>query len=588
MSRTYEVQAGDSLSKIAQQQDVSLDKLIAANPQIGNPNLIITGQRLNLPDGDRIGNAQLQHQVSRGETLSSIGQRYGVSAQALAAANPQLSNPNLIYPGDSLRVPAADVGGDAARTHVVRSGETLSEIGAQYGVSAGAIARTNDIRNPDLIYPGDVLVIPGAAGSTPPRETTPVTTDPADPAPVTDGQNPAPPAAGEFDYDQIAGVRGNANVTPAFIAEVEAMAQRLDTRPEYIMAVMSFETGGSFSPRANNPSTDATGLIQFLPSTARGLGTSVEALRGMSATEQLRHVEAYFNQYEGQLGTLEGVYTSVLSGRARPNPSDTLFSSGSEAYRLNSGLDYNRDGSVTSGEATSAVASRLYGGVSAVQQQLVDRGQVPENQRAGFVDGDFGPNTSAAIRRFQQAEGLTATGLLDDATGRALFASDAPATQTPAPAGEIPTYNPYTVYATGGGTVQISDPSQLRAHHDYQTKVREGQTLEVRDVTIAHPGESQNAQRIPSPVAGTVVSAGPLGNAGNAVILRGDDGGLVYLFHMSRVDVRAGDTVRYGESVGLQGSTGNSSGPHVHIEAAPQTIRNWVGDLLDGRFDARH
>ena len=56
-----------------------------------------------------------------------------------------------------------------------------------------------------------------------------------------------------FDYNRIDGVQGNRNVTPEFISKVEAMAERLGTRPEYLMAVMSFETGGSFSPGANTP-----------------------------------------------------------------------------------------------------------------------------------------------------------------------------------------------------------------------------------------------------------------------------------------------------------------------------------------------
>lgn len=535
-------------------------------------------------DAQSPANSGSTHNVVRGETLSSIASRYGLSTDDLVKANPQLRNPDLIYPKDLIHIPAAgsDNAVNGTRTHTVHAGETLSEIGKQYGVSASAIAEANHIRNPDLIYPKDQLLIPARSRSS---EDQPTTNTPTP-------QTSSPTTSGTFDYQQIAGVKGNANVTPAFTREVEAMAKRLDTRPEYIMAVMSFETGGSFSPRANNASTDATGLIQFLPSTARGLGTSVEALRGMSSTQQLQYVEQYLDQYKGKLGTLEGVYTSVLSGTAHPNLADTLFSRGGDAYRLNSGLDFDRDGRVTSGEATSAVASRLYGGVRSVQQRLVDLGQVPAAQRSGFADGQFGPNTSAAISRFQQSQNLKATGLLDEATGRALFSANkqpAPETQAPAPSsnGDAPQYSPYTVYSTGGGTVRITDAAQLRPHHDYQHKVRDGQNLEVRDVTLAHANQSQTAQRIPSPVSGTVVSAGAMGTAGNAVVLRGNDGGLVYLFHMSRIDVKSGDKVSYGESVGLQGSTGHSTGPHVHIEAAPSTIRNWVGDLLDGSFDRR-
>ena len=101
-------------------------------------------------------------------------------------------------------------------------------------------------------------------------------------------------------------------------------------------------------------------------------------------------------------------------------PSGRAFVAGNIEYRQNAGLDFNQDGRITSGEATSAVASRLYGGVSAVQQALIDAGVVPVGQQARFVDGQFGANTSAAIARFQAQQGITATGLLDDATGTSI------------------------------------------------------------------------------------------------------------------------------------------------------------------------
>ena len=117
--------------------------------------------------------------------------------------------------------------------------------------------------------------------------------------------------------------------------------------------------------------------------------------------------------------------------------------------------------------------------------------------------------------------------------------------------------------------------------------MRDGQTLEVRDIVLHRNGQSQTQQAIPSPIAGTVVSAGPLGAAGNAVIVRGDQGQLVYLFHMSSIDVCDGQRVAYGQDLGNQGSTGHSTGPHVHIEAPSATIDRWVNDLLDGSFDGR-
>jgi peptidoglycan hydrolase-like protein with peptidoglycan-binding domain len=224
-----------------------------------------------------------------------------------------------------------------------------------------------------------------------------------------------------FDYNQIQGVRNNRFVTAEFLNGVENMAERLGTRPEYILSVMSFETGGTFDPAKRN-GIGATGLIQFLTSTAEGLGTSTDQLAEMTSTAQLRFVEKYFDQpqFRGRLGSLEGLYTAVLSGRARQNSSDVLFTRGTRAYEQNP-LDWNNDGRITAGEAVTPVAARMFGGVRAVQQKLVDAGFVPENEQRGFADGSWGRNTAAAVSRFQMANNLPATGLLDDQTGRRLF-----------------------------------------------------------------------------------------------------------------------------------------------------------------------
>lgn len=358
------------------------------------------------------------HRVRAGDTLWDIARRAGVSLSDLIAANPQIADPDRIVPGDRVVVPA---GGSQAYT--VRSGDTLSAIAQRFDTSVSALAAANGIRDPDFIRAGDVLRVPDARAT--PGESPAVRPAPS-PAPgpePTPEPRPAPaPGPGGVDLARIEHVRGNPSVTPAFLREVEAMAGRLGTRPEYLLAVMSFES--RLDPSAVNSLSGATGLIQFIPETARGLGTSTAALRGMTAMEQLPYVEAYFAQYRGQLGTLEGAYTAVLSGRARPDPASVLFERGTLAYTQNAALDANRDGRITSGEATQQVAMRMFGGTAAVQQALVNAGVVPDAQRAGFVDGDLGPNTRAAIAAFQAREGLPQTGLLDERTGAALTGAD--------------------------------------------------------------------------------------------------------------------------------------------------------------------
>lgn len=243
--------------------------------------------------------------------------------------------------------------------------------------------------------------------------------------------------AARFDYSRIEGVQGNANVTPEFIDAVEQMAERLGTQPEYILAAMSFETGGRFDPSIQN-GIGATGLIQFLKSTAQGLGTTTDKLAKMSAVAQLAFVEKYFEPFKGKLGTLEAVYTSILSGSPK-KPDAVLFKAGTPAYKLNP-LDWNDDGIITAREATTPVAARMFGGVKAVQQRLLEVGSVPAAAQPGFVDGRWGGNTTKALAAFQKKNKLEETGLMDEATGQALF----PAAPVPAPTPATATTLPIT------------------------------------------------------------------------------------------------------------------------------------------------
>ena len=102
----------------------------------------------------------LWHPVWAGETLSSIGWRYGANPYEICRVN-GLVDCNLIYAGQTLWIPSGwDGGGQPARFHIVRPGETLSGIGRWYGASPWAIAQANGIANMNLIFVGQSLFIP--------------------------------------------------------------------------------------------------------------------------------------------------------------------------------------------------------------------------------------------------------------------------------------------------------------------------------------------------------------------------------------------------------------------------------------------
>lgn len=100
----YTVVAGDTMFRIASKFGVSLNALIAANPQVANPNVIVAGQVLCIPRKAPPCSGFL-YTVVAGDTMFRIARRFGVSLNALIAANPQIANPNAIAPGQVLCIP---------------------------------------------------------------------------------------------------------------------------------------------------------------------------------------------------------------------------------------------------------------------------------------------------------------------------------------------------------------------------------------------------------------------------------------------------------------------------------------------------
>ncbi len=180
----------------------------------------------------------------------------------------------------------------------------------------------------------------------------------ANPLPVQQGSGYTAPSG--FDYNQIRGVRNNPHVTPEFLRQVEGVAQRTGAKPEELMGVMSLETMGTFRPSVANPDTHATGLIQFMPRTAQGLGTSIGELSRMTPSEQLPWVEKYLSQpqYRGRVGTLEGLYSAVLPGRIMDGD-DVMFRPGTAAYNANRWLDTDGRGGISVQEAVQQVRIRM-------------------------------------------------------------------------------------------------------------------------------------------------------------------------------------------------------------------------------------
>jgi spore coat assembly protein SafA len=103
----YTVRSGDTLFFIARRNNISLQSLLEANPQITDPNTIFPGQVICVPTaGPDVPCPDGQiYRVVQGDTMFQIAQKYGISLETLIRANPQITNPDLILPGQEICIP---------------------------------------------------------------------------------------------------------------------------------------------------------------------------------------------------------------------------------------------------------------------------------------------------------------------------------------------------------------------------------------------------------------------------------------------------------------------------------------------------
>ena len=152
-----------------------------------------------------------------------------------------------------------------------------------------------------------------------------------------------------------------ARVSKVFRDRVQWIANELDLNPDDLMTCMAWESGRTFSPSIlNKAGSGATGLIQFMPKTAIGLGTTTARLAQMTAEDQLNYVFKYFRPFKGRLKTLSDMYMAILwPGAVGAAESHVLWDKGGwpTTYRQNAGLDANRDGAITKGECTAKLAA---------------------------------------------------------------------------------------------------------------------------------------------------------------------------------------------------------------------------------------
>ena len=169
-----------------------------------------------------------------------------------------------------------------------------------------------------------------------------------------------------------------------FEQTLRSIATKLLINPNWLMMVMYFESklnaqavnkqpGDSENP-LERLSKRAVGLIQFMPETARALGTSSEALYKMSAIEQLHYVYGYFKPYTGRIKSFFDLYLITFFPIALGKPDDFVLQTSkipaSTIAKQNPVFDANKDGKITVGE----IKQRMYKAIpSAVLDEVLSQ-----------------------------------------------------------------------------------------------------------------------------------------------------------------------------------------------------------------------
>jgi LysM repeat protein len=156
---TYVVRTGDTMWSIARRFGTTMQAIAQANGII-NLGYIQAGQVLCIPGGvpPPIPSPVI-YVVQSGDTLWSIARRFGTTVEAIAWRN-GIINPWYIHVGQRLIITEGVSPPPSYTVYIVRWGDTLWSIARRFGTTAWAIALANNLRNPNLIYVGQQLIIP--------------------------------------------------------------------------------------------------------------------------------------------------------------------------------------------------------------------------------------------------------------------------------------------------------------------------------------------------------------------------------------------------------------------------------------------
>lgn len=107
--KIHMVKKGDTLYDLSKKYGISLEKLIEANPQLQDPNMLNIGDKVKIPSESTPvampENVIHKHVVKQGDSLWQLSKAWGVTLREMIDANPQLKNPNALLVGEVVNIP---------------------------------------------------------------------------------------------------------------------------------------------------------------------------------------------------------------------------------------------------------------------------------------------------------------------------------------------------------------------------------------------------------------------------------------------------------------------------------------------------
>ena len=564
----------DSLNRLRQQRDKlreSLAELGAedlgvtepSKAQVDVPSLVDEGELVAKPEElDSPGitfsdvpqdEANLDvYQVKPGDTLGDIALQHEISQQELAMAN-QLDNPNLLRVDQDLVIPSASAllpspvvteedlvaTSDTVASHRVNPGETIDEIADLHGISEETLIAANQIPDPNFILVGQVLTIPGSGMG----ESANV---PSAPDLLASVPGTVPSLATQA--ESLTTVPPITQVPTVVAVPTSPLAARMPSPDSTVVAApeaagagvlfsTEFVTESGEGFLTNTPSQD----VAVAPTPLATPGTSIEVLRDEVTVPErdpfldnlVSEIMTLRDRYRAEAEALEAPEIPEVVAVAPIDTSEALVEfadpgrmnpqfSPTSAESLEAADLETTDLSVDASSEVITESTASTGGASNVDEsQLVAVAPLGSENYAPLLESLTGQIVSPDLPPLPTAEAYLPDGSLN--------------------------FDGY-IWPARGVLTSGYGWRWGRMH---------------RGIDIGAP----TGTPVYAAAAGVVEFSGwNSGGYGNMVEIRHPDGSMTRYAHHSRNLVRVGQRVNQGDQIAEVGSTGYSTGPHLHFE----------------------